>query len=46
MVGGPLLQRQPDLANQLGADGSAEDATSAITLATKLIQHQMTVRLN
>jgi methanogenic corrinoid protein MtbC1 len=46
MVGGPLLQRQPDLAKQLGADGSAEDATSAITLATKLVQHQMTVRLN
>jgi methanogenic corrinoid protein MtbC1 len=46
MVGGPLLERQPELAELLGADGSAEDATSAITLATKLVQHQMTVRLN
>jgi len=46
MVGGPLLQRQPKLAQHLGADGVADDVTSAITLATNLVQHQMTVRLN
>ena len=40
------LREFPELAELLGADGSAEDATSAITLATKLVQHQMTVRLN
>jgi len=46
MVGGPLLQRQPELAQLLGADGVADDANSAITLATKLVHYQMTVRLN
>ena len=46
MVGGPLLHRQPELAHRLGADGVADDASSAITLATKLVQYQMTVRLN
>ncbi len=46
MVGGPLLQRQPELAQRLGADGVADDATSATTLATKLVHYQMTVRLN
>jgi len=46
MVGGPLLQRQPELARLLGADGAAEDATSAIALATSLVQDQISVRLN
>ena len=46
MIGGPLLQRQPELAQLLGADGVADDANSAITLATKLVHYQMTVRLN
>jgi MerR family transcriptional regulator, light-induced transcriptional regulator len=46
MIGGPLLQRQPELVQLLGADGVADDANSAITLATKLVHYQMTVRLN
>jgi methanogenic corrinoid protein MtbC1 len=46
MVGGALFLRQPELARIVGADGSAEDATSALALAANLVQHQKEVRLN
>ena len=46
MVGGALFLRNPELARVVGADGSAEDATSALALAANLVQHQKEVRLN
>ncbi len=46
MVGGSLFLRHPELARSVGADGVAEDALSALTLAAKLVQHQKEVRLN
>ena len=46
MVGGALFLRHPELVRVVGADGSAEDATSALALAANLVQHQKEVRLN
>ena len=46
MVGGALLLRRPELASIVGADGTAHDANSALTMATNLVQHQREVRLN
>ncbi len=46
MVGGALFLRHPELVRSVGADGVAEDALSALTLAAKLVQHQKEVRLN
>ena len=46
MVGGALFLRHPELVRSEGADGVAEDAVSALTLAAKLVQHQKEVRLN
>jgi methanogenic corrinoid protein MtbC1 len=46
MVGGALLLRRPELVSIVGADGTADDADSALTMATNLVQHQREVRLN
>lgn len=46
MVGGALLLRRPELVSIVGADGTANDANSALTMATNLVQHQREVRLN
>jgi methanogenic corrinoid protein MtbC1 len=46
MVGGALLLRRPELVSILGADGTADDADSALTMAANLVQHQRGVRLN
>lgn len=46
MVGGALFLRHPELVRVVGADGSAEDATSALALAANLVQYQKEVRLN
>ena len=46
MVGGALLLRRPELASIVGADGTADDADSALTMAANLVQHQRDVRLN
>lgn len=46
MLGGPLLLRQPGLAETLGADGVSADATEALALAQRLLQAQREVRLN
>ena len=46
MVGGALLLRRPELVSIVGADGTADDANSALTMATNLVQHQREVRLN
>jgi len=46
MVGGPLFLRQPGLAATVGADGTSEDAPSALALAGHLYQQQQEVRLN
>jgi len=46
MLGGPLLLRQPGLAETLGADGVSADATDALALAQRLLQAQKEVRLN
>ena len=46
MVGGALFLRHPEFVRVVGADGSAEDATSALALAANLVQHQKEVRLN
>jgi len=46
MVGGALLLRRPELASIVGADGTADDADSALTMAANLVQHQREVRLN
>lgn len=41
LVGGPLFLERPDLAVQIGADGCAADAPTAISLATQLARrHQ------
>ena len=46
MVGGALLLRRPELVSIVGADGTADDADSALTMAANLVQHQREVRLN
>ena len=46
MVGGALLLRRPELVTIVGADGTAHDANSALTMAANLVQHQREVRLN
>ncbi len=46
MVGGALFLRHPELVRIVGADGTAEDANSALALAANLVQHQKEVRLN
>ena len=46
MVGGALLLRRPELVSIVGADGTAHDANSALTMAANLVQHQREVRLN
>jgi methanogenic corrinoid protein MtbC1 len=46
MVGGALLLRRPELVSIVGADGTADDADSALTMAANLVQHQRDVRLN
>ncbi len=46
MVGGALLLRRPELVTIVGADGTAHDANSALTMAANLVQHQRKVRLN
>jgi len=46
MVGGALLLRRPELVSIVGADGTADDANSALTMAANLVQHQREVRLN
>jgi methanogenic corrinoid protein MtbC1 len=46
LVGGPLLLRQPDLCDLIGADGTATDAPGAVALAARLVQAQKEVRLN
>ncbi len=37
MIGGPALGYDPELARQLGADGTAADATAALALADELV---------
>lgn len=46
MIGGPLLLRQPQLGEALGADGVSTDALDALALAQRLLQAQKEVRLN
>lgn len=46
LVGGPLLLRRPELCDMIGANGTAADAPTALTLAGKLVQIQQEVRLN
>jgi methanogenic corrinoid protein MtbC1 len=46
MIGGPLLLRQPQLGEALGADGVSTDAVEALALAQRLLQAQKEVRLN
>ena len=46
MIGGPLLLRQPQLGEALGADGVSTDAVDALALAQRLLQAQKEVRLN
>ena len=46
MVGGPLFLRQPELAEQIDADGVSTDAIDALQLASQLIQRQKDARLN
>lgn len=43
MVGGYLFDGSPGLAAQLGADGSAEDATAAVSIANSLVEERSTV---
>jgi MerR family transcriptional regulator, light-induced transcriptional regulator len=38
IVGGYVLQGRPDLASELGADGCADDAESALALAHELVE--------
>lgn len=37
MVGGPVIMARPDLVSQLGADGTSEDAASAVVEAQRLV---------
>lgn len=37
MVGGPIIVARPELVGQLGADGTSEDAASAVTEAQRLV---------
>ncbi len=46
IVGGPLFQRNPGLADEIGADGFSGDAEEALSLAGHLIQQQREFRLN
>ncbi len=46
MIGGPLLLRQPQIGEALGADGVSTDAMDALALAQRLLQAQKEVRLN
>ncbi len=46
MVGGPLFLRQPELAEQIDADGVSTDAIDALLLAERLIQRQKDARFN
>ncbi len=46
IVGGPLFLRQPELAEQIDADGVSTDAIDALLLAERLIQRQKDARFN
>jgi methanogenic corrinoid protein MtbC1 len=41
MVGGPVFSQNPDLALQIGADGTAKCATGAVVLAQKLLDRAL-----
>ena len=46
MIGGPMVTERPELVEQLGADGTATNAASAVILAKKLLAQGLAVKNN
>jgi methanogenic corrinoid protein MtbC1 len=46
MIGGPMVVANPGLVEQIGADGTATNAASAVVLAKKLLAQSLAAEAN